>query len=565
MNESLLIKLYNDKIPMSQILKRLGISKSYAYQILKKNGIIVHKLSPQTKKRENAIIQDYKNGATIQNILQKYSIQNPASLYSILNKHNIKKRLEKKQNVDVDNIIKLYQNGKSPNEISKIVNRSRGFIRRLLMKNGIQLRENGFLQNSKKEEIINLYNNGHNISEIAKRLSCSRTFIANILKTNNILISKQPARYTSEQKSNIIKLYQENKTMTEISKIIGCSDVTVGAILRKNSVSIRPYVGSNTSQWKGGIVPLQEVIRQSQNYRKWQIGCFARENGKSEISGVDRNLQCHHLYPFKNIFQSSLTKHKSLGIELKRIALINDQRFFDNNNGLIITEEEHKIIEKTSRGCHPCWKIWQSFPEFALKKFDFIEEQYLSFNANGQIDPQNSKLLTTKVSPEIKKIIRYEHYLGTISPHKLILISHINSIITGIGIFGRGANKNTPKDTWELIRLCVPYYVIRPFTIKFLNMCVRYIKKNYPEIDQLIAYADPNVGHDGAVYRMSGWEKMGKTKRSYCYFDPYDNQLKHKSCCRRIKGVNKTEKELAEFRGLTKIPLLPKRKYSLSI
>jgi hypothetical protein len=62
---------------------------------------------------------------------------------------------------------------------------------------------------------------------------------------------------------------------------------------------------------------------------------------------------------------------------------------------------------------------------------------------------------------------------------------------------------------------------------------------------------------------MSGWKKEGKTKPSYAYFDPNINQLKHKSYCRRIKGIDKTEIELAKERGLIKINLLPKKKYSI--
>ena len=61
---------------------------------------------------------------------------------------------------------------------------------------------------------------------------------------------------------------------------------------------------------------------------------------------------------------------------------------------------------------------------------------------------------------------------------------------------------------------------------------------------------------------MAGWNKDGKTNPSYCYFDPSINQLKHKSYCRRIKGVDKTEKQLAEERGLIRLDLSPLRRYT---
>jgi hypothetical protein len=92
-------------------------------------------------------------------------------------------------------------------------------------------------------------------------------------------------------------------------------------------------------------------------------------------------------------------------------------------------------------------------------------------------------------------------------------------------------------------------------------MCNNYIREHFPEIKKLISYADPSVGHNGGIYRMAGWEKAGQTSSNYCYFDPFVYKLKHKSCCRRIKNVDKSEKQLAEENGLIKIPLPPKYRY----
>jgi len=510
-------------------------------------------------------------------------------------------------------IVDLYKGGYGLKKIAKIYNSSDSTIKKILIENNIKIKSSPEHKNIKQQTklIIDLYNNKVNVAEIARKLDCSWTIISQILKNNNVeknggkydylvpkiielynmglsckkiseeiniheatirfLLQKNKIKIRGinrkfiNKRQEIISLYNSGLHILDTAKKIGCSDVTVARILRQNNVNIKSYVGENNKAWKGGITPLHNLIRNSTLNKEWKINCFIKANRISEVYGQNKNLQCHHIYGFQNILKSSLVKHKFLENEIFRLALINDNRFYDINNGLVITEKEHIEIEKSPKNSHPYWKIWISFPDFALKKFGFTENQYLSFNTTGQLDTQDAKVCESNTTCEIKKIIRYEHYLGTIPPHKLILTAQVNGIIAGIAIFGQGANKNMPKDCWELTRLCVPYYVVGPFTIKFLNMCIDYIKINHPEIKQLISYADPNVGHDGAVYRMSGWKKEGYTNPSYCYFNTETNQLKHKSYCRRIKEIDKTELELAKERGLIKINLLPKKKYSLSL
>jgi len=511
-DENEVIDLYLKNGPIIELQKKFNIDKSRIYKILKKHNIQKNKFKPEKLQREDDIIKDYKNGMITRDILNKYQIKDPASLYCILNKRKVQKKFEEKRDIDFNLILKLYNEGNSPKEIGAIVSRSRGLIRKLLVENNVKLRENGYFKNQNKDKII--------------------------------------------------KEYDSNLCFTDIAKKFNCSDVCARNIVKEDKGKIRKYSGSMVKNWNGGITEENKYVRKNLLNKKWIKLQLKKNNYKSEISFSGGKLRCHHIYPFKAIIKSSIAKHKILDRQLRKLAISNDCRLYDETNGLILTKNEHDLIEKSSFDCHPCWKIWKLFPEFALKKFSFIKDQYLSFNENGKLGTQDAKIYSSGITEEIKRIIRYEHYLGTIPPHKLILTAQINGIIAGIATFGQGANKNMSKDCWELTRLCVPYYVVRPFTIKFLNMCIDYIKANYPEIKQLISYVDPNVGHDGAVYRMSGWKKEGKTKPSYAYFDPETNQLRHKSYCRRINGLNKSEKELSNERGLIKIDLLPKRKYS---
>lgn len=508
-------------------------------------------------------------------------------------------------------IINLYKQSIGLKKIAKTYNSSSDTIKKILIKNNIVINKPPNHKNIKEKTnlIIDLYNKRLSILEIARRIGCSGTIIDKILKNNKIeknrgkydhlvpeiielyshnlsckeiskkinipgemvrfLLKKNKIKTRKgkfvDRYREIIDLYNSGLHMLDVAKKIGCSGIVVKSVLTNNNIKIRPYAKENNKSWRGGSTPINKFVRNHPINKEWKINCFIESDRKSEISDTDNNIQCHHIYGFKNILQSSMMKHKFLSEDLIKVAIVNDDRFYDKDNSLIIEKEEHEKIEASNRDAHPYWKIWKAFPEFALKKFDFTEEQYLSLNTDGQLNALDTKVSVSTTTNEIRQIIRYEHYLGTIPPYKLILTSQLNGVVAGIAILGHGTNKHIKDGCLELVRLCVPSYVIQPYTIKFLNDCAEYIKSNHQEVKELISFADPNIGHDGAIYRMSGWKKEGYTNPSYCYFDPNINQLKHKSYCRRIKDIDKTEIELAKERGLIKIDLLPKKKYSICL
>jgi uncharacterized phage protein gp47/JayE len=39
----------------------------------------------------------------------------------------------------------------------------------------------------------------------------------------------------------------------------------------------------------------------------------------------------------------------------------------------------------------------------------------------------------------------------------------------------------------------------------------KFIRKWYPQIRLVLAYSDPEQGHDGTVYQADGWARFGKT------------------------------------------------------
>lgn len=424
------------------------------------------------------------------------------------------------------------------------------------------------------DRIIDLYwNQKLSISETAQKLNRSETFVKNRLNKSErgTRTVREGARLwrKSDEITNEQLIYLHDILEWSCRKISLHFDKSEEFVRQRFMVigkSRNETTGCHNGSWKGGITDIRNAVRSCAASIQWRNDAFSRQQYKSEISGQQvRNLNCHHIYPFHIILQSSLTKNIPLSDEYHDLAIIHDQRFYDDNNSLVVSKEEHDKIEAGKFDqAHPWWKIWQAYPDFAIKRSKLNDNDFQLFNDEGQIESIDYTIQVSNIS-EIRSIIRYEHYLGTVPGSKLILVAKKDGIIIGIATFGMGANKYMATDTWELTRLCVPFYVMRPFACDFLYQCCDHIRKNYPKITKLISFADSSVGHNGGIYRMAGWQKAGKTQSSYAYFDPSTFQLKHKASCRRIKNIDKTERELAQERGWIRIPLGHKYRYTLSL
>ncbi|MCP4899711.1 MAG: hypothetical protein GY906_22320 [bacterium] len=55
---------------------------------------------------------------------------------------------------------------------------------------------------------------------------------------------------------------------------------------------------------------------------------------------------------------------------------------------------------------------------------------------------------------------------------------------------------------------------------KAIAACVRYLKRLEPGVDCLVCYADPNVGHQGGVYRAASWVYTGRSSEVRYYIGP---------------------------------------------
>lgn len=112
----------------------------------------------------------------------------------------------------------------------------------------------------------------------------------------------------------------------------------------------------------------------------------------------------------------------------------------------------------------------------------------------------------------------------------------------------------------ELTRLFVEDGTPKNTESYFISRCLNSLKKE-KEILGVISYADPNVGHQGIVYKASNFTFLSKTQSSYHYLNTENKRVHIKGVWDRAKKNGITEKEQAAVEGLTKVSDQPKNLY----
>jgi hypothetical protein len=65
--------------------------------------------------------------------------------------------------------------------------------------------------------------------------------------------------------------------------------------------------------------------------------------------------------------------------------------------------------------------------------------------------------------------------------------------------------------TWELARLWIDDSIPRNSETWLLGKAVKYVRREHPEVEALVSYADPSAGHCGTIYRAANWASDGRT------------------------------------------------------
>ena len=78
---------------------------------------------------------------------------------------------------------------------------------------------------------------------------------------------------------------------------------------------------------------------------------------------------------------------------------------------------------------------------------------------------------------------------------------------------------------WELARLFIEDNTPKNAETWFVSRALRWVRKNRPDVECVVSYADPSVGHQGVIYQAGNWIKDGRTDQErktprFDYEDP---------------------------------------------
>lgn len=117
--------------------------------------------------------------------------------------------------------------------------------------------------------------------------------------------------------------------------------------------------------------------------------------------------------------------------------------------------------------------------------------------------------------PVGRGFVRQHHYLHQCSGIGRIAFGAFASdapvaLLVGVALFALPPNLNEDQHhTLELQRFVLLDEAPKNAESRFLGWCRRELRHRYPEVERLIAYADPNAGHRGTIYAASGFRYVG--------------------------------------------------------
>lgn len=503
-------------------------------------------------------------------------------------------------------IIDLYQKCGNGATIAKHFNINMYRVYKILRRNGIKIKPRGGKEKYPLSILIELYQSGHSITEIATKVGAdSSTIYERLIKHIKLRNKSESARrkIPINQYQDIKKLYEEGLSSKKIAEIYGVHKSSIILILKNLGVEIKKNAGPNNHLWKGGITPLHSRIRNCKKYSDLRNRLFENANYTCQITGESSCiLNIHHKHKFSDILQEFIILHPDKSMDELYELSLNYEPFWDESNILVVSEKEHKRIHNA---------IGSSIDVHALSSF--LSNKNIEFTSNDDGSINLSKLdillvtnndknlikflvknkrkffvLSKNFLQEIDAIISFPNTLESLSyreiPNNLMKSFVLNyhylhkrpactiasiglfyrSILVGICSFGRGANQHIAKEGIELTRLALLGWLPKNTASFFIKRAIKILKNKKPETKKIIAYCDPNVGHIGTVYKASNWKLQAVCRKDYMYLLP-SGEVVHKSYFRRIKGIDKTEKQLSKEAYAERVPIYGKLKYSLIV
>ena len=268
-----------------------------------------------------------------------------ANIKEYLRKWNIEKS---KLIIKKEDLINYVNNGLTTKEISEIYKCHKGTINRYFKKYNIKNTNYEVYEqydDTNDQEIIKLYNDGKSTVEISKIFNCSATSIRSHLKHNGIKMRTFAESMWNYHKKEIPedfndykKLYnlyiEESISKAELARRYNCTIAVINRVLNNLNITNIPYTTDTTR--------LGNKIRTY--FNRLVPNVIERDHNTCQLCGCHENLQVHHIVPFKILFHNLLSEHPEL----------NPTDNFDELFNLAIKNKELNNIDNLITYCKNC-------------------------------------------------------------------------------------------------------------------------------------------------------------------------------------------------------------------
>ncbi len=148
----------------------------------------------------------------------------------------------------------------------------------------------------------------------------------------------------------------------------------------------------------------------------------------------------------------------------------------------------------------------------------------------------------------VRSFIEDNHYSKSINGVKITQCFSVDyeGELVGAVLFGQLSTTawkkfgDTEKEVLELRRLVLLDKCQRNSESRVIGFCLRWIKKNIPEVKTVVSYADPMYGHEGVIYKASNFKMVGMTPDDKGFYDPESGKTYHSRAMRtKYKGEYK--------------------------
>jgi hypothetical protein len=148
------------------------------------------------------------------------------------------------------------------------------------------------------------------------------------------------------------------------------------------------------------------------------------------------------------------------------------------------------------------------------------------------------------------EVILQRHYTRSVPAGKTHYFKFGDAIVS----FSIPANKNIAKfvlgragNVWELSRMWAPDGHDRNLLTMAISGCIKKLRQVEKSIDALVSYADPNVGHEGYVYKAASWVLTGRCEESRYYIGPNNEIASRRKFHSGKKILRKAEIEALDY------------------